>query len=297
MIRQTKTRGRACAPAVRQPRKNTATAAPGCPPARPEASGGIADAVAEVLSPSQVRTYLDCSAKWWYSTGLNLPDPPGAALIRGRVMHQVVEMYYRARLAGDAPTFADLDQPFALAWESECDGALFVAGDDVDALRDQAAAIAARYLGEVAPKIDPAGVELPVAGRIGGVEIHGIVDLLDTSGRIIDLKSAARKPAGVAASYGFQIATYSQLLPQASGEARIDTAVCTKTPSIVTMSYTVSAADRLMTERVYPRVQQAMRDGMVLPNRGSNLCSRKYCNFWAECEDEFGGRVKQGKAE
>src|ERR1022692_2103410 len=38
--------------------------------------------IADVLSPSQVRTFMDCSARWWYKYGLGLPDPKGSSLVR-----------------------------------------------------------------------------------------------------------------------------------------------------------------------------------------------------------------------
>ena len=44
-------------------------------------------------------------------------------------------------------------------------------------------------------------------------------------------------------------------------------------------------------QKLYPAVQQAIRAGLFLPNRSSNLCSRKYCSFWRRCEREFGGKV------
>ncbi len=47
-----------------------------------------------------------------------------------------------------------------------------------------------------------------------------------------------------------------------------------------------------MTEKLYPLVAEAMREGIYLPNRSSNLCSYKHCAFAATCEAEFGGRVK-----
>jgi hypothetical protein len=37
----------------------------------------------DVLSPSRVRGFLDCSARSWYKYGLGLPDPGGASLVRG----------------------------------------------------------------------------------------------------------------------------------------------------------------------------------------------------------------------
>jgi hypothetical protein len=132
---------------------------------------------------------------------------------------------------------------------------------------------------------------------IGGVPVRGFVDLVDRSGRIIDLKTAARKPTGVSADYAFQVATYRQLCPGASGMARVDTLVATKTPQVITQEYTVSLADMKMTEKLYPLVREAIREGIYLPNRASNLCSFKHCAFAATCEAEFGGRVKGSEEE
>ena len=70
------------------------------------------------------------------------------------------------------------------------------------------------------------------------------------------------------------------------------TLVATKTPQLVTMAYRVSDADRAYARAIYPRAQDAMRTGCVTPNRGSNLCSRKHCNFWQACEAEYGGKVR-----
>jgi hypothetical protein len=42
-------------------------------------------------------------------------------------------------------------------------------------------------------------------------------------------------------------------------------------------------------------VREAMREGIYLPNRSSNLCSYRHCSFAAACEFEFGGRVKGGR--
>jgi len=46
-----------------------------------------------------------------------------------------------------------------------------------------------------------------------------------------------------------------------------------------------------MTASLYPRVREGIREGLYFPNRGSNMCSRKYCNFVDACCKEFGGCV------
>src|ERR1017187_9722480 len=56
-----------------------------------------------VLSPSQVRTFRDCGAKWYYKYALGLPDPPNGSLVRGRVVDQMAEAFFRAKLGGGSP--------------------------------------------------------------------------------------------------------------------------------------------------------------------------------------------------
>src|SRR5919108_3451990 len=86
------------------------------PPVSPSPLGAV-------LSPSQVKCYLNCSARWWYRYALGLPDPPGASLVRGRVLHRMAATWFRAQLAGAVPEPDDLAEPFEAAWEEETEGA------------------------------------------------------------------------------------------------------------------------------------------------------------------------------
>ena len=116
---------------------------------------------------------------------------------------------------------------------------------------------------------------------------------LDVEGRLIDFKTAARRPSCVSPNYAFQLATYRQITPGASGEVRIDSLVKTQTVQIVQQAYTVEKPDIRATQVLYPMAQKAMGSGMYCPNRQSLLCSQKHCSFWKQCEEEFGGRVRQ----
>jgi RecB family exonuclease len=262
------------------------------PPAFPQSQ------VADVLSPSQVRSFLDCSARWWYKYGLSLPDPKGSSLVRGIVVHRMAETFLRAKYSGASPVVEDLAGIFDQLWDETAAEGSFQPNEDLDKLKVQTAQLARMYLDEVAPEIEPAvingqpAIEMPVAGEIGGVKVRGILDLVDARGCIRDLKTAARKPSAIAPDYALQIATYAEIAPEVTGEAQLVTLVATKTPQLVTMAYRVSDADRAYARAIYPRAQDAMRAGVVTPNRGSNLCSRKHCNFWEACEAEYGGRVK-----
>ena len=245
-----------------------------------------------LLSPSQANCYLMCSAKWWFKYGLGLPDPKGGSLVRGLAVHKVIETWFRATMAGAAPEIEDMREPYDAAWDALSADASFAEGDDIGELKRQGAALLRRYLEDVAPQIRPAKLEQRVVGEIGGVKVQGYIDILDVDGRVIDVKTAAKSPSRVDPSYAFQLATYRQLCPGASGKVRLDTLVATKTPKVVTTEYEVTAADQLMTQTLYPRVREGIREGLYLPNRGCNLCSRKYCNFAGACEKEFGGHVE-----
>jgi PD-(D/E)XK nuclease superfamily len=144
----------------------------------------------------------------------------------------------------------------------------FAEDEDPETLRAEGEALTLKYLDEYCPAIQPAAVELPVEGRINGVEVKGFIDLLDTEGRIIDLKVVKRSPSEdkVSPDHRFQVATYRKLLDgMVTGEARVDHLVKNKTPKIVRQEYTIQNCDLEECEKMYPLVQQAIRTGLFLP--------------------------------
>jgi len=243
------------------------------------------------LSPSQVNMFLGCSAKWWFRHGAGLPDPKGGALVRGSVVHKLAEYWFRQRLGGVTVEVDDLAAIYETIWEKQAEGAQFTKDEPADVVKKQAATLAKKYIEEAAPEIDVVALERKVSGEIAGVPVIGWIDMLDAEGRIIDLKTAKVKPSGIEPGYAFQLATYRQLEPQSNGKARLDTVVATKTPQLVTIEYEVSVKDQLLTQSLYPLVREGMREGLYFPNRGSNLCSRKYCNFADACCKEYGGTI------
>ena len=80
-------------------------------------------------------------------------------------------------------------------------------------------------------------------------------------------------------------------MPGVSDEARVDTMVGTKDPQLVQIEHTPGEAGRRLVEKVYPLVAEGIASGLYLPNRGSSVCSRRYCAFADACEREFGETV------
>jgi len=251
-----------------------------------------ADTVPDVLSPSTASKFMDCSARWFYSKMLQLPDPRTAALALGSAVHEVVAVNMQDKIE----TRRDLDAAaisslFRDALPRQLEGVVFAEGESADELAGCGEALLSVYMDQAAPSIRPQAVELAVEGDIGGVRVHGFVDVLDVEGTVIDLKTAGKKPSGVSSAHRLQVATYAMITPGASGRARIDTITKTKTVAHHSTSFDVTAADRKLTERLYSITLDQMRSGLVVPNRSSFLCSRKNCAFWETCEQDYGGAV------
>jgi CRISPR/Cas system-associated exonuclease Cas4 (RecB family) len=248
---------------------------------------------APVLSPSQVRCFFDCPARWWFKYGLQLPERKNSSLALGLAVHQALEVNFREKIE----TREDLETTgvvmvFREAWMEQVPDTVFTSDESQGDLRRLGERLVTKYMDEVAPTVEPAAVELDVQGEISGVAVRGRVDVLDVEGRLIDFKTASRQPSAVSPDYAFQLATYRQIAPGAGGEVRIDSLVKTQTVQIVQQAYTVEEPDIRATQVLYPMAQKAMGSGMYCPNRQSMLCSQKHCSFWKHCEEEFGGRIR-----
>jgi RecB family exonuclease len=247
-----------------------------------------------MLSPSQVRCFMDCQMRWWFKYALRYADPATGKMALGRAVHaaltqnfaQKVETQEDLPVTGVVALFRD-------AWSGERAQTEFRDDEDPTELGACGEALVSKYMDEAAPRIEPATVEMRVEGTIGGIRVQGWIDLMDVNGRIIDLKTAARKPSGIESDYKFQIATYAQLTPGASGEARLDTLVKTKTPAFVTQNFRVTQQDVLATQKLYPLARQSMKSEHMMPNRLSLTCSRRNCSYWRHCEREWGGEVPE----
>jgi CRISPR/Cas system-associated exonuclease Cas4 (RecB family) len=237
---------------------------------------------------------LSCPAKWYFRYALGLAEPPTGTLALGTAFHSVLAANFRQKIESkqDLPA-PQLEESFSEAFTMAAEDAEFREDDEPAALIETGCALVAKYMADAAPLIRPQAVELPVEGVIAGVRVQGIVDLLDMEGRIIDFKTAARRPAGITPEYRLQLTTYSMITPGSSGSCRLDTVTKTKTVELVQQSCEIGPEERRYAETLYPMVQEAMRDGIYPPRRAGPLCSRRHCGYWRVCEREFGGHVAE----
>src|ERR1035438_12763 len=64
----------------------------------PATNGAAKTDPAPVLSPSQVRCFFECQARWWFKYGLQLPERKNSSLALGLAVHQALEVNFREKL-------------------------------------------------------------------------------------------------------------------------------------------------------------------------------------------------------
>ncbi len=250
--------------------------------------------LSEVLSPSQVRCFMDCQIRWWFKYGLKVPDAPTGNMALGRAVHSALcENFAQKVDTREALPTPGVVALFREAWVNEREQTEFRDEENPQELAATGEVLVTKYMDYLAPTIDPAVVELKVDGEIGGVRVRGWIDLLDVEGRVIDIKTAKARPSSVEPMHKFQVATYSHLIAGASGEGRIDTLVKTKTPQVISQNFQITAEEMRAAQTLYPAAQEAMRQQRYMPNRLSVMCSRRNCSYWRNCEREWGGEVPE----
>src|SRR3981081_156425 len=82
--------------------------AEGTPPLSPPAPASqLINSPAELLSPSQVRCFMDCQIRWWFKYGLKYPDPPTGKMVLGKAVHAALAQNFAQKL----DSYEDLPVP------------------------------------------------------------------------------------------------------------------------------------------------------------------------------------------
>jgi CRISPR/Cas system-associated exonuclease Cas4 (RecB family) len=256
------------------------------------------------LSPSQVNAYLECPAAWYFGHVLRLHEPVTHSLAIGRAVHTAAALLLTAKRDRRDPSAEEIDDCLNMAWnlheptiEIDPPRTPDDEDDQYQELRDceeQARALGLLWWIAAAPSIQPAEIEMQITGQIAGIVINCIIDVVDESGMIVDIKTASKRPNGISANHMLQVTTYAMLHAPAneSHTVRLDYLTKTKTPTYVQLKTGLGGDQYDYAEVIYPMVAEAMDDGLYLPHRAGNLCSRKLCAFWRACEAEYGGNVR-----
>jgi hypothetical protein len=280
-------------------------------------------------SNSALYTLQTCGERFRRRYIENDRRPTGVRAKRGTAVHKVAsESHMRqmrakesglpreAYLVGALPTVEEAKDLAATTFDSAMESGCAFSEDEreegeakvVGAQKDAAVDMGAQYVGLVAPRIDPVGVERKVVirPRETDIEISGIVDLIsaeqavpeDPEARRVrttieivnDLKTADRQPQEDAAARSQQLAMYALIRTAETGrppdKVRLRTMVRTRTGKTSTVEQTASksAADLdAVAHRLNAAIETVQRGTFVPANPDSWWCSEKYCEYWSDC--------------
>ena len=102
-----------------------------------------------------------------------LPDQKNSSLALGLAIHRALELNFREKIQ----THEDLDTArvvmlFRDAWMDQAGQTQFTSDESQQELRRTGERLVVKYMDEVAPQVEPAAVELDVAGEISGVAVR-----------------------------------------------------------------------------------------------------------------------------
>jgi CRISPR/Cas system-associated exonuclease Cas4 (RecB family) len=252
------------------------------------------------LSKSQIDLYHKCPEAYRRRYIEGEKRPPGIALLVGTGVHVGAETNFRQKIETHQDLSADdiIDASVA-GFEQRCSvegyeltndeagrGAKLVLGIAKDIVVD----LAGLYADEMAPDYQPTEVEKSTVIELPNCshDLVSITDLRDDRDRVVDFKTAARKPSESEAATSIQLtinaAAFAVDTGRAASEVRLDVLTKTKTPARHVLKSERDADDFQMLAHRIDAMAQAINAGVFPPAPlGSWQCSARHCGFWSTC--------------
>ena len=257
------------------------------------------------INQTQITQYMKCPEQWrrrWIDGDI---IPPARALIRGTAVHVAAAENFRQKIntKKDLPRADVLElavnavgnriktEGLLLTDEEKTVGAKAIQNE----IEKEVVGFSAIFIDQVAPVYQPVMVEELMSFKLEpaeeAIEIYGTLDLLDTHQDIVDLKSAAKRPAADEYENSPQPTMYSLLKLLGTGTAaravNMEILLVQKTSSErITQVLKKKKADFVALLHAIRVMARAMRAGIAVGSYGQNgawWCSKKWCGYWGTC--------------
>lgn len=244
----------------------------------------------EYYSPSQINTYVNCPAQWFFRYIEGLKIPPSASMALGSSFHDSIEQNYEQKIKTkiDLPTtyIKDIyDTKFKENFEAVEEP------HDKGKTKDDGYRMIEVYQSDIAPSVQPKEVEKPFEVETDEhYTLKGRIDLIDVTNSIREHKTSAKTPSCLSPSYLFQGAVYSMVT--GIENVQFDFAIRTKTAKTESLACYITDSDKEYAMNMIKNVNKAIENEVFYPNRNSMFCSRRGCGYWNHCQKKFGGFVK-----
>lgn len=248
------------------------------------------------LSPTRMNMYLRCPKQFEFSYIHELKLPPVGVMVRGTACHEAVRHNYavKKQTGEDAP-LEDVLDAFSAAFDANIPEASLREDENPGKLKDSGAKLTRLYRIERAPTIVPEIYEERVILTLeGGDTFEGVVDLATPDRRIIDLKTASKKPGADQANNSLQLTAYGWSYFHLKGEMptgyALDFAIHDHTAKtdraearLLTLETTRTATDLDDFAQDVAMVFAAIRAGAFPRHTDGWHCSHDWCGYWELC--------------
>jgi CRISPR/Cas system-associated exonuclease Cas4 (RecB family) len=215
-----------------------------------------------------------------------------AALAFGTSVHAAVEYFQKELLAGRGPLPDAVLAQFDADWYAQnVEPLVFSDKDTQESLREKGHELLMLYIQQAngsAPAAIEEGFELdlvdPETGEDLELRLRGYIDLVETDGTVVDLKTAARSMAMGDLERHLQLSVYALAQFLRRGEIpklRLDMLLKTKVARLERQTTSRSLEDLSWTAQLLKRAARAIEAQHFYPNP-SWRCSE--CEYFAHCQ-------------
>jgi putative RecB family exonuclease len=256
-------------------------------------------ALPETLSPSGTGTYQNCPLQFRFQNIQKLPQPPGAAAVKGNVVHRALELLFQL----DAPlrTHAAAHDFLATA-KSEFEPTYDITGLNLTAAQASkfwadCTTLVDSYLSMEDPTtIDAIETEMWVTAPLAKVALRGIIDRIErdaNGGIIISDYKTGKAPRDIdVEGKMMQLQMYAYMLREMRGELPTSLQLLyikdgirhIRTPTEQSMRFV-----HTRTNALFNAIEKSCATALF-PTRKSGLCNN--CNFKSWCPEIVGDPSK-----
>jgi putative RecB family exonuclease len=181
----------------------------------------------KTVSASRLSTWLRCRLQLYFRYVAGIQKSPTPALHVGTTVHTVLQQWNLGRWRGRELEVQELKEIFSRAWVIWQDGEQIDWEGKEEAVKSTTWDLLQLYLREtpIAPNEKPEAVEVGVEADLSGHGLPllvGVIDLVRAGRRIVDFKTAARKPDAelLAHTAETQTTSYGLLYREATGSRK-----------------------------------------------------------------------------
>lgn len=249
------------------------------------------------ISASFLGTLARCGMQAYFSFVERIFQPPGVALVVGKAVHASAAADLTNKIEHGQLLFTDhvLDRAatiFDAEWEGEepelteeerSEGRQAVRGR----AKDEAIALSCLHHDDVAPKLDPIGVERRFDIEIRGfpLDLSGYRDV-DEPACTRDIKTAGKTPAATAAENSVQLEVYALSRKVFDGKevstVALDYLVKTKKPKAVTVTAAAPSDFAPLFQRIEAAAKVIETGAFYPTDPDSWVCSKRFCGYWQD---------------